>query len=259
MNRNLRRAAAAAATILLGSFGATASQAACVVGPSSGGEPSLQAALNQMLAPAPDVGSACLDDGHDSYWTSTGRSSATVLLELAGFANVNSFGLFDSADPDNRLEVFVGSADAGARAQLTFGANGWVTVSYGAHVIRRAKFSGEAFGFYLLTGEGNRLMSDSALNPGGVDRMYAYTGTGAEFVGGPVARDGNSNNNIFNADDVILAYEDLLSGDNDFQDFVVLVRGVSPIPLPAGAWLFLSAGAGWWLRRRRAMPAGRAT
>jgi hypothetical protein len=56
---------------------------------------------------------------------------------------------------------------------------------------------------------------------------------------------------VFNSNDAILAYEDLLNGDNDFQDFVVLVRGVQPIPLPAAAWLFGGGLLAWRLTARR--------
>ena len=253
MYGNFQRAAVTAGILCAcAAFSAPAS-AGCVFGTPFGGEPTLQVALDQILAPAPDTAGACLADGPegDAYWTSTGGTSATIMLEIAGYANVNSFGLYDSADPTNRLQIFIGAADPGTRAQLTFDSNGQITVSYGAHVVRRARFTGPAFGFYLLTGEGNRLMSDSSLNSGGVDRMYAYLGNGARFTSGPIVTDGNPANDIFGAGDAILAYEDLLVGDNDFQDFVVLVRGVQPVPLPAGAWLLGSACIGWWLHRRR--------
>jgi hypothetical protein len=110
----------------------------------------------------------------------------------------------------------------------------------------------EAFGFYLATPQNNVFFSQSNLNPGGADRSYAYRGTGVQFVGGPAAVLGT----IFGVNDAILAYEDLLSGDNDFQDFVVLVRGVAPIPIPAAGLLMLSGlgGLALFARRRRAAP-----
>lgn len=234
---------------------APVAQADCLFDSAASGEPSLQVALGQLLSDAPNVVTGCLNEGTvaggDAHWTSVGQTSATILLEIAGFANVNSFGLYDLANPDNRLEVFRGPSGPGTRAQLSFHSNGSITVSYGAHVVSRARFSSDAFGFYLLTGEGNHLMSDSTLNPGGIDRMYAYRGNGSQFISGPIANDGDPGNDIFGAGDAILAYEDLLNGDNDFQDFVLLVRGIQPIPLPAGVWLLGSAFAGLWLSARR--------
>jgi hypothetical protein len=230
-------------------FGATSlaplARADCLFNPAASGEPTLQVALGQLLAPAPDVVTTCLAEGTgaggDAHWTSVGQTSATILLEIAGFANVNSFGLYDLANPQNRLQIFSGPSDSGARAQLSFHANGTIAVSYGGHDARRARFSSDAFGFYLLTGEGRTLLSDSTLNQGGVDRMYAYRGNGSQFISGSILDDGDPDNDTFGATDAILAYEDLLNGDNDFQDFVVLVRGIQPIPLPAGLWLLGSA------------------
>jgi hypothetical protein len=128
---------------------------------------------------------------------------------------------------------------------VTIGPNSWSTAT---------PFAGSAFGFYLRTPQGNTFFSDSSLNQGQTDRMYAYRGNGGTFVSGPIVADGDPLNDIFNANDVILAYEDLLQGDNDFQDFVVLVRGVTPappVPLPAAVWLLASGllGAAGVLRR----------
>lgn len=235
-------------------------RADCTFGTPAAGEPTLQVSLGQLLQSPPNTVTGCLDDGigasGDAYWSSVGRTSATLLLEIAGFANINSFGIFDASDPSNQLMVFSGPASRGARAQISFAADGTVSITSG-NTTRTAHFDSIAFGFYLLTGEGHTMHSDSALNPGGVDRMYGYRGNGTRFISGPVLTDGDPRNDIFGANDAILAYEDLLNGDNDFQDFVVLVRGVQPIPLPAAVWLF--GGALFALRsvasrRRRASP-----
>ena len=96
----------------------------------------------------------------------------------------------------------------------------------------------------LSTPEGNSFFSQSNLNSDGADHSYAYRGSGEWFLRG------GAFGTQFGAQDAILAYEDLVRGDNDFQDFVVLVRGVEPIPLPAAGWLLLSALAGLATRRR---------
>jgi len=249
---------------------ATQAEAACSFGPGApfGGEPTLQAALNGLLSSAPNTVNDCLADGTvsngDAHWVTIGPSSATILLEIAGFANQNTFGIYDATDPSNRLQIFTGPQGPGTTAAIAFSAatGGFnVSVTIGANTWTTATpFTGTAFGFYLRTPQNNTFFSDSSLNPNQLDRMYAYRGNGSSFVSGPVMNDGNPGNNVFGPTDVILAYEDLVHGDNDYQDFVVLVRGVQPsvVPLPAAAWLLgggLMGLAGLRRMRRKVMTA----
>ena len=259
------RAWAAAPVLLALAMFSVDARAACAFGPTpSGGEPTLQAALNGLLSDAPDTVQDCLADGTapngDAHWVTLSPTSATILLEIAGFANQNRFGLYDAANPNNRIQIFSGPQGPGATAAITFTAaagGGYnVTVTIGTSSWSTSTpFVGTAFGFYLRTPQNNTFFSDSALNSGQVDRMYAYRGNGSQFISGPVTTDGNPGNDLFGANDVILAYEDLVHGDNDYQDFVVLVRGVQPsvVPLPAAAWLLGSGllGLGGLVRRRR--------
>ncbi|MEZ5500748.1 MAG: DUF4114 domain-containing protein [Steroidobacteraceae bacterium] len=238
------------------SMSARQALAACSFGTPSGGEPTLQVSLNLLLSPAPDTAADCLLDGPgpngDAVWTAAGSVSTSLLLEIAGFANSNNFGIYDPANPNNQLAVFLGANSPGDTAQLTFSpVSGGVQVgvvvrnSYGQITGQwqsGSPFESTAFGFYLRTPQNNVFYSDSQLNPQQSDQMYAYRGNGGSFVSGPVYNDGNPSNDIFGPTDAILAYEDLLNGDNDYQDFVVLVRGIQPVPLPAAAWL-LGSGA----------------
>jgi hypothetical protein len=243
------------AVALCAGFGLFAhdAKAACAFGAS--GEQSLQQTFDHLFgsSAAPDAVTDCLNDGsragEDGVWQSTGESSATILLELAGFADFNNFGLYDPLNPANRLDVFAGRLGPGSTASLTFTqASGGTLVSMsivGSPTAPTTRlFTSEAFGFFLRTPESNTFFSESRLNAGGADHSYAYRGEGQWF------QRGNAWGTQFGRQDVILAYEDLVRGDNDFQDFVVLVRGVEPIPLPAAAWLF--AGSLALLRRRRA-------
>ncbi len=248
----------ASVMLVLSVFIANDAWAVCTFG--SSGEPSLQASFDNLFgaASAPSATADCLNDGtgvgRDGAWTTQGAASATILLEIAGFANRNRFGIYDINNPSNRLEVFDGLDGSGDSARLSFvlGPGGYtVSVTQGAlTTTAAAPFLSDAFGFYLATPENNVFFSQSNLNAGGADRMYAYRGAGQSFVGGPAVTLGT----VFGVNDAILAYEDLLRGDDDYQDFVVLVRGVAPIPLPAAALLFLSALAGYGaFARRRAL------
>jgi hypothetical protein len=230
-----------------------AAQAACSFGTS--GEPSLQQTFDNLFgaAAAPDTSADCLADGagpgQDGVWQSTGQSSATILLELAGFADFNSFGLYDPLNPANRLDVFAGRLGPGSTATLSFdnvagGTRVTMNIVGSPNPATSAVFASEAFGFLLSTPEGNTFFSQSELNADAADHSYAYRGGGEWFLRG------GAQGTQFGAHDAILAYEDLVHGDNDFQDFVVLVRGVEPIPLPAAGWLMLSAFTGL-LRLRR--------
>lgn len=229
--------------------------AICTFG--SSGEPTLQQSFDNLFgaANAPDAVNDCLNDGTgpglDGVWQSTGTSGATILLELAGFADSNTFGLYDPLNPGASLNVFTGALGPGATATLTFiqvtgGTQVTATLLGSSAPAISAVFRSEAFGFFLSTPEGITFRSQSSLNPGGVDRSYAYRGEGQYFISG------RAQGTQFGFDDAILAYEDLLQdSDRDYQDFVVLIRGVEPIPLPAAGWLLLSGIAALGAARRR--------
>jgi Domain of unknown function (DUF4114) len=254
MSKRMKHWHVAGALIVLSSL-SIESFAACTFGVS--GEPSLQTNFNGLFgaANAPNAVTDCLADGtganRDGVWTTQGSTSATILLEIAGFANLNTFGIYDPSNPTNQLQVFAGAEGPGSNATLSFTVGpGGVTVAVTTGGVVNATmtpFLSAAFGFYLTTPQGNTFFSQSNLNTGGVDRMYAYRGDGVPFIAGP----GPVVGTIFGANDAILAYEDLLVSDNDFQDFVVLVRGVAPIPLPAAGLLLLSALGGFAAFRRR--------
>jgi Domain of unknown function (DUF4114) len=240
--KNTKRLLTAVTCVSLAAF-ANVVQAACSFGAS--GEPSLQQSFNSLFgaAAAPDVVNDCLNDGtgpgRDGAWQPTGQSSATILLELAGFADFNVFALYDPLNPANRLDVFSGGLGAGSTASLAFenvagGTRITVNIMGWPATPISAVFMSEAFGFLLSTPEGNTFFSQSSLNSDGADHSYAYVGNGASFL------QGSAGGTRFGANDAILAYEDLVHGDNDFQDFVVLVRGVEPVPLPAAGWLLIS-------------------
>jgi Domain of unknown function (DUF4114) len=243
--RGAVRWAVAAALALAG----TQAHAACTFG-NAGGEPSLQGVFNSILgAGAPSAASACLPDGNDAAWSTVGSVTAIdIVIELAGNAASNTFGLYDLAHPDDesrRLTIFEGndgtSAEATIRLRPMSGGRWRVSVlefnnpDDVAGWERLDNLTTSAFGFYLGTSAGT-LYSQTALNGDDVDHLYAYRGNGAQFTGGPLA------GTLFTPQDYILAWEDLFGGgDRDYQDFVVVVQDIRPVPLPPAVWLLASS------------------
>lgn len=244
----------------------------------SGPEVSLQGVFGALLpGGAPDVTSACLPSGTvDAGWvTAPGSPSATVLVEIAGFAPQNVLGIYDASRttgglPDVMVPLFSGAATAGTTAVIAFTPNAGgfaVSVNGGAP----QQFGSSVFGYYLTTppqaGVPRTFFSDSRLNPAGFQHVYAYQGTGQSFAPaglvvasepGKPSRTVYSPGGLFGPGAFLLAWEDLAGGgDGDYQDMVVLTRDIVPVPLPAAAWLMLSGLAlfGAVASRRRADPA----
>jgi hypothetical protein len=152
-----------------------------------------------------------LDNGLDTAWTSIGGSSAAMVIEVAGYAPNNAFGIYNLADPGQRSQIFAGAASGGA------------SVSFLSPYI--------TFGFYLQnTSAGFVWYSDSSLNKDGqLDHMVAYQGKGQTLNLGI-----NPNNPVgsalWDSNSYLLGWEDLNLGDYDYNDMVVVVRNVSPFP-----------------------------
>jgi hypothetical protein len=248
-------------------FSCQAAYAACAFGVSGDGI-SLQQALNARLTAAPSTTADCLAEGSDALWSVSGTGSSTIVLELTANSNVDPFGIYDSTNPANRLEVFngaaVGDGSANSTATITFtpvGPNWTASVTRNA-VTTSATFGSAVFGFYLSlvylpnpTIQAN-YASQTFLNTDGPgapnDHLYAYKGNGATFNGSAPS---NLIGQIFGSNSYILAWEDGAgnNSDRDFQDFVVVVKDIAPVPLPAAAWLMLSGllGVGAFARKQK--------
>lgn len=246
-----RREVGMAALLLAG--GISQAHAVCApAAPTPSGEASLQQVFNGLLgAGMLDAATDCLADGTDAAWTATRSSGATIILELAGNANSNTFGIYDVTAPGQQLSIFSGSDAAGTDAILRLQnvSGQWRISVQGNGPTQSLNLASPVFGFYLGTLAAT-FYSDTGLNSDGTDHLFAYQGNASEYMSGPLE------GTLFEPTDYILAWEDLRYGtsgyDADYQDFIVQMIDVTPVPLPAAVWLLGSGLLGLALTRRRA-------
>lgn len=165
---------------------------------------------------------------HDTDGTQD-SAGAFLLFEFAGFANINSFGIYDVQDSSQMLQVFSGGdASGGRQVEFDLGAGTAETV-YGTANI------GASFGFYLQRGD-NVFYSDAGLN-GGVDMTRIFDVTASQ-------------NTAFYGSSLIVAFEDLIDGDFDYNDLIVGISDVKAVPEPGTLALFGLGLLGFGMTRR---------
>lgn len=201
----------------------------------------LQTILNTMFGGV----SATTGQQSSGMWAAVDPTAASIFptlrFEYAGNANSNVFGIWSGTDTTaiTAHDIFTGPASPNLIAQLTWNAAGQLSISGGAGVASVTNFAGinpNMFGFYLRTGAGETFYTVDQLN-GGRAQALAYR----ELSGAAWA----------------LAFEDvnLQSSDKDYNDMVVRVESIKPIPEPASVLLLGSglAGIGLWGIKRRKM------
>jgi hypothetical protein len=186
-------------------------------------------------------------DSWDSYWMigGQGQTAATLVIEIAGNAGSNSFGIYDATDYTKQVELFSGADTGGHQTVVSILLDGSVRVRFEDTGI---DFAANAFGFYLGT-TGGTYYSDTSLNPGELDQMRAYQGNGLDWI-----QIGMTQPGIWQTDTYVLAWEDLQTGaDWDYNDMVVMVESITPVPVPGAVLLgVLGLGAaGMRLRKRQ--------
>jgi len=179
------------------------------------------------------------DDG-DSLWglTATGSGGSTMIVKLMPnptYAGLVTFGVYDAANRFNFVELFDGAAVGGSSVSLGLNLDGTVLVN---NIDSGVKFANNLFGYYLdmtatTANNASIYYSDSSFNPdNGADHMYAYQGVGDE-VQLP-----NKYPAEWTDSEYILAWEAAYSlGDSDYDDLVVMVESVNPVPVPGAVLL----------------------
>jgi len=221
-------------------------------GPGTAGEGSLQDVLNDITVD-PVAGDSSVDtttdallDEWDSYWdiTGSGQSAATMIVELSAYSGDTSFGIYDIADMSRTVEIFAGTDSPGltngGAASLAISDTGDVWINYAdTGVDFVGNWQGYLFGFYAATPVGT-WYSNTGLNSDGKDHMVAYQGTDTDDI--QIADLGPG---LWTDNEFILGFEDQVGlGDGDYQDLVVIVKSVNPVPVPGAVLLgILGLGA----------------
>ena len=203
-----------------------------------------------------DVQNDYLNDDLDSYWETlaTGTSAHTLIFQIAGFKDTTKFGIYDSTDISNKLELFDGAIDyQGSAKSLNVAknalSNDWNYYIGSPDGTPDADFNSGNWGYYLDStgGTGGGLFySDTNFNGDQLDHMAAYPGSDSNVENLTIPRDYDEDGTAeefitgdFKSNEYLLAWEDLYApGDADYNDLGILVESVQPIPEPATMFLF---------------------
>jgi alpha-tubulin suppressor-like RCC1 family protein len=142
---------------------------------------------------------------------------AFILLENAGFANENLFGIYSAYDPQEKLQLFSGADCPTDTATIQFDAVAGTVRNL--HTGQTANID-NYFGFYLTTPQngGTTYYTDLTRNPDLLEHGLIYNTS--VFAG------------VFEGDpDAVIAFEDTLGlGDRDYNDMVVGIINAVPLP-----------------------------
>jgi hypothetical protein len=227
---------------------------------SDGAGKDLQNQLNNITTSGPDINVYNGQTSPSAYWqvAASGTSANKIVMEIAGNANTNTFGIFDPTNSSNYLQLFAGSATTGWTTVLMQIGNQFTATYYnnigGITGQNSMTLSGNTVGYYLgAASDTPTFYSDPTMNapggttyPNGMPHMAAYAGNGTTYL----------NNAQFALGEYLLAWDDQVfsKSDLDYNDFVVLVESVHPVPEPAVLGMFglgLLLIGGFELSRRR--------
>lgn len=243
--------------LLVGVFALSGTVNAALISDTSddGAGQDLQSLFDGWLQDSSDFDVNDRAEVHSSW--STGASDASlskIIIEIAGNAGDNTFGMYDLGNVNNRLQIFDGPDGTGDLRTIEYLGGGEYEAWGKGTEVQSANLGGPDFGFYLYNPVADLLfLSDPTLNPNGDVQMVAFQGDGrqADFFG--------TGFSSWLSNEWVLAWEDLpyAESDQDFNDFVVMVESVHPVPEPMGLGLLGLGlvGLGIAARRRRGLNA----
>ncbi len=168
------------------------------------------------------------------FVSNTSSSVAALLIEIAGYRNINIFGWYQVSNPSNRAVIFNGPASAGAVTTITIPVTD--------------------YGFFIQVGAGGPIYyTQSSLNPAG-DTTHQHFVVFAQNPPSPTPT------YWIGMEDLPLGSSTLLNREGNMGDYNDMVVRITPIPEP-GTLVLLGTGligvAG--LVRRKLPPIGTIT
>lgn len=233
-----------------------------IVGYSPTSEASLQQILNNIFSGGP-IPNANTDQSSAAMWQETGSGTqvAAPVIQATYTSAGDAVGIFSGTDSSSLtlLDIFTSSATTGTTALITFNPDGTVSILGGAGVNNVTNFSGinrGDFGFWLSPGAGTTYYSADNLNA-----PTAPSGNPVNLSGGQAFPAGYTTDarvlayNQGTTNKWALAFED--GTDFDYNDRVISVESIIPVPEPASVVLFgsLLILCATGLRRRLATKA----
>jgi hypothetical protein len=156
-------------------------------------------------------------------------TDATLMLEIAGNANINELGIYEYGNSANKLMAISGPKTQGYNVTIDFDADndgtvGDINIYDGSGSVSSCSFNTIAFGLYM-NGASGFFYTEDALNPFGNPQALVYAGSSAWGDTG----------------DIYIAWEDLpfANTDKDFNDLVVHVSDADPAAVPEPASMLL--------------------
>lgn len=217
----------------------------------------LQNLLDSITESGPGVDVNKDQTGYDWFTnTATGNATGSFMFELGDYAPENVFGIYNSKG--DKIQLFDGINDRGDSTILTFlegGKVSTITQQFAPDADDPTPVGniyqdfGNEFGFYLTNKKGQTFYTQNSRNKGGYQQAVVYQGDDETVMKLPGKAPGTFTDNEF-----IIAFEDVWLGgntDSDFNDLVVMVESVEPVPEPATmAGLGLVGAAMVGLRRK---------